>query len=637
MDAPKSAEINTQGSNTTFVPRPDEGAVHLHGRKEKTTKSNSFEKDKHKVDNTASNKPRSCTVKGAATFEDFAKLGAGASDEPVAPTKCVQSPSDRLEGEAPGCMSTITGSSGIYGVPDRVLQISSTSGKHRGSRSTGNETNEARRPRNYHIKSIRRGIPDIMTTDVSGRSYHRATRGMHITTLCLCQGNSKRKRNPTAWLFSVLAAVLCVVCPLFSFVADVTFYVMCSDHYNETANVLTKVKGSERASYIVAEVQPTLLSFVRHGSQRRGHHSSRVSHHSNPPAPLRGRRQSDFDTWNSFPTLPIESQPDDRPSPFNINTNINPVGVQYIVPQQYGKFKRSQNPTPSYVTKYVSNDDTTVFALETTIFPKKAGSAEFACANESAIREFMKTPEATRRLEAHRHVTIDVFEPVFIIGSFPSLLLCIFARLVVMVTAHNHFLSAYVINIAGMPLQLVTGALGVNSAAYHVGQFGFSSTSSCWHCALEGDCSDVSPLSWLNDHVNMSLIVATAAKGLDGAAGGCVLFIVVLRILWREHGNVTLWWYAARVIASLFAFILCVTVSTLLVITPAIGVFRLQFIERVGYFTGREETLSMFMLLLGMGMAAWAASLLAILLYLMYKTYLYCRVKEHAVQIIDED
>uniref|UniRef100_H2Y3E4 Uncharacterized protein n=2 Tax=Ciona intestinalis TaxID=7719 RepID=H2Y3E4_CIOIN len=214
MDAPKSAEINTQGSNTTFVPRPDEGAVHLHGRKEKTTKSNSFEKDKHKVDNTASNKPRSCTVKGAATFEDFAKLGAGASDEPVAPTKCVQSPSDRLEGEAPGCMSTITGSSGIYGVPDRVLQISSTSGKHRGSRSTGNETNEARRPRNYHIKSIRRGIPDIMTTDVSGRSYHRATRGMHITTLCLCQGNSKRKRNPTAWLFSVLAAVLCVVCPL---------------------------------------------------------------------------------------------------------------------------------------------------------------------------------------------------------------------------------------------------------------------------------------------------------------------------------------------------------------------------------------------------------------------------------------
>ena len=48
-----------------------------------------------------------------------------------------------------------------------------------------------------------------------------------------------------------------------------------------------------------------------------------------------------------------------------------------------------------------------------------------------------------------------------------------FGRLVIMMTKHDHFLSGYVLNMVCMPLQLVTGALAVHSASYHVGQYGF--------------------------------------------------------------------------------------------------------------------------------------------------------------------
>ena len=42
-----------------------------------------------------------------------------------------------------------------------------------------------------------------------------------------------------------------------------------------------------------------------------------------------------------------------------------------------------------------------------------------------------------------------------------------------MITNHDDFVSAYVVNMLCMPLQLVTGALAVHSASYHVGPNGF--------------------------------------------------------------------------------------------------------------------------------------------------------------------
>ena len=53
------------------------------------------------------------------------------------------------------------------------------------------------------------------------------------------------------------------------------------------------------------------------------------------------------------------------------------------------------------------------------------------CSNISAILEYMKQPEAFEKLKAHRHITAEIFEPVFIIGSFPSLLLSILTRSVI--------------------------------------------------------------------------------------------------------------------------------------------------------------------------------------------------------------
>ena len=51
-----------------------------------------------------------------------------------------------------------------------------------------------------------------------------------------------------------------------------------------------------------------------------------------------------------------------------------------------------------------------------------------ACANKSELITYLLTPDAQEQLDAHQHVTVNVFEPVFILGSFPFLILCMFMR-----------------------------------------------------------------------------------------------------------------------------------------------------------------------------------------------------------------
>ena len=43
---------------------------------------------------------------------------------------------------------------------------------------------------------------------------------------------------------------------------------------------------------------------------------------------------------------------------------------------------------------------------------------------------------------------------------------------------------------------------------------------------MEGDCSHVEALSFVEDSVTVNLIIATIAKVFDGVAGGCVLYVV---------------------------------------------------------------------------------------------------------------
>ena len=52
---------------------------------------------------------------------------------------------------------------------------------------------------------------------------------------------------------------------------------------------------------------------------------------------------------------------------------------------------------------------------------------------------------------------------IFVLFSF---------RVIVMVTDHHHFLSAYFMNMITMPLQLTSGALSFQAASYHFGSFG---------------------------------------------------------------------------------------------------------------------------------------------------------------------
>jgi len=52
--------------------------------------------------------------------------------------------------------------------------------------------------------------------------------------------------------------------------------------------------------------------------------------------------------------------------------------------------------------------------------------------------------------------------------------------------------------------------------------------SRCWSCAANSHCKGADFASWMSESVNVCLLVALAAKILDGGAGGCVLFVVSL-------------------------------------------------------------------------------------------------------------
>lgn len=69
-----------------------------------------------------------------------------------------------------------------------------------------------------------------------------------------------------------------------------------------------------------------------------------------------------------------------------------------------------------------------VVDLKETNFEVEVYNQTLACDTPMAVIKYMLTEQAAVELEEHRHVTIDVFEPVFILGSFPSLVLCILTR-----------------------------------------------------------------------------------------------------------------------------------------------------------------------------------------------------------------
>ncbi|CAK8678833.1 uncharacterized protein LOC143471215 [Clavelina lepadiformis] len=582
------------------------------GIREKTMKSSSIEKDRRTLSAsqpqsvsddrgfsqiarlsetsdtpTTSRRRHSKSTKSASTLEDFALMGSlgsvGTSRSPLSIQK-YKNYTNMPSTSNPACMSTITGSSGIYGVPDRVRDSNTLE-----SRRCQKAVDDNSKPKNYHIKSIRKGVPEIMSTNRRGQTQQIPTKKIEITPYCVCQRSSNRKKTSKAWAFSILTGFLCVFCPILSFSADSAFYSVCNSHYKETAQLLDFVRAGNFQTATARVTDPTNGSLIQRISDQKD-----AEKNSNP-APLRHKRDLSY----------IQDENSDQDA---MKKTRRHQAKQHVIRHA----KTQTNPLRSSV---VSGEH--VNPVPT-------------CHNSSVLRAYIATPDAEKRLEAVRHMTSDVFLPVLVIGSFPSFLLCIFARIVVMITGHDHFLSAFVISIVGMSLQLVTGALSAHSAAYHIGPYGFS----CWKCIAAVNCDAVGALDWIDDSVSVSLMVATATKIFDGLAGGMVLFVVVLRIMWRNTSHHNVWWYISRYVSSAIALILCLAVPTAMLITPAVGLFRFQFLEKTAPFSGRDQTLFALMIIFGAGLASWGVYLSTLCIYLIYKTCLYCRMKEHIAHMM---
>ena len=63
-----------------------------------------------------------------------------------------------------------------------------------------------------------------------------------ITSFFVCQRQTNKRKNAFAWMFSCVVILLCFVFPIASFVADVAFFVECSDHFNETRKLLDNAR-----------------------------------------------------------------------------------------------------------------------------------------------------------------------------------------------------------------------------------------------------------------------------------------------------------------------------------------------------------------------------------------------------------
>jgi len=81
-----------------------------------------------------------------------------------------------------------------------------------------------------------------------------------MSDYCICKRGSSQRNRALAWTFSAFVAVVCVACPIISFAADVTFYVICTDHYGQTERLLHRV----RFTYAVCQRSVKHRSWATH-------------------------------------------------------------------------------------------------------------------------------------------------------------------------------------------------------------------------------------------------------------------------------------------------------------------------------------------------------------------------------------
>jgi len=67
---------------------------------------------------------------------------------------------------------------------------------------------------------------------------------VEITPNCVCIKNNKRRSDLRAWTFSFVTAFLCIICPLISLSADVTFFMICSGHNDKSLEILQNVQST---------------------------------------------------------------------------------------------------------------------------------------------------------------------------------------------------------------------------------------------------------------------------------------------------------------------------------------------------------------------------------------------------------
>jgi len=428
-----------------------------------------------------------------------------------------------------------------------------------------------KRAANHCIQAIRRGIPPNISLQSDERNLRSASsQELKISENCICRPNRRqtgemgRYQVAKSWLFSCAVITVCVICPILSFVSDIVFYGMCSHLDATTQSLYQSVQ-----SINLVDSTTNFDGFTKPG------------HLIKKRQLLRHQRREHLNK-----ELP----------------RLNHTKFQF-------EDITEQNAISENYTSLYKSTSSEVVAEQAQI-----------CNSKNETLKFMNSSQAQEQLRQYEHFVFNVFLPVLVVGTFPSFLLCIFVRLVILTTQHDHFLSAYVMNIISMSLQIILSPISIYIFNFFIGNNGFN----CWHCALQENCPSTYSLNFVAANFNYSLLTTLCLKVVDSIAGGIIVFVVLCRIIWKRHRNKIVWWYLGRFVLTILAFIFCIISSPLMVMTPTIAVIRKEILGKMQI----EEKVPISLTIFIVGISIWTLSVGLVTLFITYRTYVYYRVED---------
>jgi len=108
--------------------------------------------------------------------------------------------------------------------------------------------------KNYQIKAIKAGVPDIST--LRDRSLIEGDELPAFSPLCWCLGG----RGALAIIWTAVIFIVCVVCPLISFTADIAFYVTCNQlHVDTVGQIVQLTNHIDIDDHLNPDVEDTIV------------------------------------------------------------------------------------------------------------------------------------------------------------------------------------------------------------------------------------------------------------------------------------------------------------------------------------------------------------------------------------------